>query len=860
MWVVQCDYPHVFYDSMFKSKIMKVNRIILFFILLLLQMATIEAQEFIPYKKVIDPGIDDPSKQWCYMAKSTTVIGMPFQSEEAGITQVTYDGSLYTTFAELGFFYGKNNTSLMARQKTFYEGWMPIVQYDWKDNGVQYELETFASALDDGEVLNFVKIKMKNFSSGNQDADFTSVVRACYPDNREGIVKGFSSDNVFEIRDGKVLRDGKLLYTFPAGAKNEAVNGVPYRKSFSGSDYNINEETAVALARYHFSMKSGEEKELVFKMPQVPVDANQISVIRAIDQADYSFYRDRTISYWKEKVENKIRYEIPEKQFQDGLKASIVHLLLATRTIKGKKTVTDGLPYPNFFLTSSPEHLMACLMMGLNDYAKMIILNAVSYQQPNGRYADIALEHDNGTPPVAQGHIMYNLANYFFFTRDVSTMKEVYPSLQKAVDFIATEIAKNKYGLLPPAVPYDNEMIDGHYTTNNVWALLGIRSAVRIANELGNKKDADDWSALEQTYRKNIMKGIEVSVHADGYVPTGLYPFLTGKAARRGFDEYMTNADWENMLLAYPSELLSPDDPMVKGTLQHIRKEYAEGIMTYRHGLYLHQYITANMIEQYMVGGNTKQALIDFYHILLHCGSTYEGFENLVRPWTDRQVPSCPPPHAWASSKIAFTIRNFLVYEYGGKFGLEPEERNLYLFSVLSPAWVQPGKRLVIQEAPTEMGTVSARMDFKEGGATVTIRKNFQQQPGAIRIRIPYFKKLVRFTTDAGKSCVEDGCLVLSPDVRTVQIDWQDIPMRGVSEELLAAYRACTTFEGVDEKGCAILKEGKAFLLPAEKQNKEEILSFNLVLKNFLHEFDRRRVEKLKQGYEQYMIDIPSIR
>ena len=84
--------------------------------------------------------------------------------------------------------------------------------------------------------------------------------------------------------------------------------------------------------------------------------------------------------------------------------------------------------------------------------------------------------------------------------------------------------------------------------------------------------------------------------------------------------------------------------------------------------------------------------------------------------------------------------------------------------------------------------------------------------------------------------------------------------MRGVSEELLAAYRACTTFEGVDEKGCAILKEGKAFLLPAEKQNKEEILSFNLVLKNFLHEFDRRRVEKLKQGYEQYMIDIPSIR
>lgn len=211
MWVVRCDYPHVFYDSMFKSKIMKVNRINLFFILLLLQMATVEAQKFIPYKKVIDPDIDDLSRQWCYMAKSTTVIGMPFQSEEAGVTQVTYDGSLYTTFAELGFFYGKNNTALLARQKTFYEGWIPIVQYDWKDNGIQYEMEAFASALDNGEVLNFVKMKIKNFSSGNQEADFTSVVRACYPDNREGTVKGFSSNNVYEIKDGKVLRDSKLL-------------------------------------------------------------------------------------------------------------------------------------------------------------------------------------------------------------------------------------------------------------------------------------------------------------------------------------------------------------------------------------------------------------------------------------------------------------------------------------------------------------------------------------------------------------------------------------------------------------------------------------------------------------------------
>ena len=43
---------------------------------------------------------DDPNKEWCYLKKSTTVIGMPFHPQ---VTEVTYDGSLYTGYAELCF-------------------------------------------------------------------------------------------------------------------------------------------------------------------------------------------------------------------------------------------------------------------------------------------------------------------------------------------------------------------------------------------------------------------------------------------------------------------------------------------------------------------------------------------------------------------------------------------------------------------------------------------------------------------------------------------------------------------------------------------------------------------------------------
>ncbi len=42
---------------------------------------------------MVDPAIDDPNKEWCYLAKSTVCIGVPYMPE---VVQVTYDGAIYT--------------------------------------------------------------------------------------------------------------------------------------------------------------------------------------------------------------------------------------------------------------------------------------------------------------------------------------------------------------------------------------------------------------------------------------------------------------------------------------------------------------------------------------------------------------------------------------------------------------------------------------------------------------------------------------------------------------------------------------------------------------------------------------------
>ena len=248
--------------------------------------------------------------------------------------------------------------------------------------------------------------------------------------------------------------------------------------------------------------------------------------------------------------------------------------------------------------------------------------------------------------------------------------------------------------------------------------------------------------------------------------------------------------------------------------------------------------------------------------MLLHCGSTHEGFENLVRPWTDRFVePGCPPPHAWASAKLVFLIRNLVLMEYGGKCGLEPERRELWLFHCLSPAWVKAGEHLAIQNAPTEFGRISATLAFTDTGAKVSLAAKFHTRPAAYRLRVPYFKELIRFETDAHEHRREGDCIILSSDASRLSFEWRDKPGAhlGTYEDLLSAYRSANRFAGVDTNGFAIVEAGKAFLLDGEKSDQPRPLSFALVREAFQQEYRRRAEESLRSGGKLIQVSAPAM-
>jgi hypothetical protein len=810
---------------------------------------------------MFDPKLDDPDGEWCYAAQSTTVIGKPFVPAPV---QITYDGAIYTGYAELAFFYGKKLAPVMARRKTFLEGWIPIVVYDWKDKGVDYHLNIFSAEVPElgvNNLVQFAKLTMTNHSTSPTEGLVAAAIRGSAGHFRKGAVKeGVTPDTRFVMNDRSLCRNGKLVYSFSPGAEKYVAPDVPYQEGYTAKRHHVTNRSATGFSVYRRMLEPGERFTAVFKMPRIPVENSQHS--SAIQGASYQIKLAETVQYWQG-LFDQAEFYVPEKRVSNSYRACLVHLMLATRSQGGKNRQGSGLPYDALFLNDYIDMLLAYDTAGLYDFSQPNIEWLLRKQHDSGMFIDV---HNRGNDDIVTSHGqgLFALAYHLVMTRDEAYGRKVYSAIRKGAAFIISDHkTHNEHGLIRPSIPYDAPMLTGYHTCHNLFALLALRTSIRAARILGETTDADAWADAEVTYRQAIVKALDHIYHKEGYIRSGLYDWQAGWVqGKKGWANDYPNQDWENNLLVYPTELLDPTDPRLIKTLSEIRRrKYREGVMSYRNGMHVHQYVTLNQAQQYLAIGDQKHALLDLYHVLLHNGSTHEGFENLVEPWTNRTpVASCPPPHAWAAAKTALFIRNMMVREYGGDLGLKQGQRDLYLYSLISPSWAKSGQAMRINNAPTEMGRISSTLAFSASGAQLTVQSDFHHAPRTLALRIPYFVSLDSFESDASQSFEKDNVLYFTPDVTRATIRWSEIPRvhEDSYQNLLKAYRSEFDFivtDGNYDPDRAL----QPFLLDDEKDHPAEVLSFDLVRRAFLKEYARRYDVYRLTGGTPYPVEAPKL-
>ena len=563
----------------------------------------------------------------------------------------------------------------------------------------------------------------------------------------------FDTSWTYGFADGAFLRGGQVFYLYPAARSPElrlALGADGTREpSVKPARLRVQPTTPVGVAVFDTLLAPGAADTLVVKLPYAPV-APDVPFLARLRAAAFDDYLSRTDAFWRGIVDRGMQLDVPERKVVDAFRAGLVYDLMALNRYGGVWVQTvNEFQYHAFWLRDASFIVRAYDVTGYPDLAAQALGFFARWQLPDGNFLSQGGQYDGW------GQTLWAYGQHFRLTHDRGFAARVFPAVQRAVAWLDSARAGDPLHLVPASTPGDNEDITGHVTGHNFWALAGLHGAISLAEGLGRRAEAAAFRRDYASLRDALVTALRrVTASTGGYIPPGL--------------DVRGGQDWGNMKGVYPERVLDPHDPMVTATLDSTRAKYAEGVMTYGDGAWLHDYLTMKNTETEVIRGDQRLAVEELYGVLLHTSSTHAGFETDVVPWGTRDFHHNLAPHGWFAAHYRTLVRDMLVREAGD---------TLHLLSVLSPAWLHAGDSVVVRNAPTDFGPLDLRLDVAgDTAARLTLSARFTAPPAAIVVHVPWFVDVLRAAADGRAVAVRDGELRLGPKMRTVELRWTRRP------------------------------------------------------------------------------------
>lgn len=741
------------------GKVKKIKLLFIFSLFIFFLHDPLKAQ-------MVNPDLDKPDEPFSYFAFPVDVIGLMDCREG---TEVTPEGYLYTGYGELLFFYGSPPKPVNKRVKTLYKGYFPILQYSFTKKEVHYSLILFAFTTDgspESPLINFIRVKIENLSQNPRTAYWwvgsryaaESSDASGLPEHRfrrpalaeraglyEQEGEDFSPDWKYSFEEGAMLRDGKIFYLFPTDFTHTKWMTLKTPDNEKQKNPKILPTTPVGLVKYEIALGPGEKKTLDLKMPYRPI-APDDSDIASIKEAGFDEYFERTIAFWEGIFSQGMKISLPEEKVANTFSTNLLYDLIARDKI-GDDYVqkVNEFQYDAFWLRDSAYIVRGYDVTGYHKIAEQCLNFFLQWQSDDGNFISQHGQFDGW------GQTLWAIGQHFLITRDLDFAQKFFPAVSRAMDWLREARANDPLHIMPATTPGDNELITGHVTGHNFWALGGIKAAIALAEGLGKIDEAEKFKKEFDDYLQHFEAALNsITEKTGGYIPPGL-------------DE-LGGQDWGNLLAVYPTQILDPFDPRVTKTLEETRAKYKKGIMTYGDGRWLHLYLTMKNTETALIRGEQEKALREFYSLLVHTSSTHAGFEFSVLPWGDRDFRNNLSPHGWFAAKFRTLLRNMLVREEGN---------NLHLFSVISPSWLSEGQGIRVKDAPTDFGDIDFSLEAKNGQALLRLEPRFRENPKQIIFHIPWFVEFKEAMADGKKIEAEEGVLPLSSETKEVHIRWE---------------------------------------------------------------------------------------
>ncbi len=476
-------------------------------------------------------------------------------------------------------------------------------------------------------------------------------------------------------------------------------------------------------------------------------DAAEPAIVQANKQKWYQSERDRCVKNWNDLLAAGTNVRVPEPYVNNAWRS----LLVGTYMIYAgdQLNYSAGNQYARKYAHESGETMRSLLLWGHDKDAADSIPPIFKYRRGN-------IEFHDGAYKLA------GLAAYYFVTHDAELVRKTRELWQREVDLIVKS-RDAATGLLPRE-KYCSDIdtpVVSVVANANCWR--GLRDMALVLQDIGETDQAEKLQKTAAEYRKIILAAIDKAM--DRSVDPPFMPIALGEESVHDPITGTRLGSYWNLVVSQVlfSGVFPPKSPTPGDILRYmqtrgglcmgmIRCQSVRG--AWMNVQQIDDLYTTRYVQALLERDEPDRALITFYGKLAQ-GMTRDTFidgeSSGIEPLDKFGRQMGLPPNSTANAHFLLMLRYMLVQDYD--FDDDGRADTLRLCFATPRCWLEDGKEIVVERAPTQFGNVSFRIksDLKHKRVTAEI----DLPPRApkhtlLRLRLPEGQKIPANSSTAG--------------------------------------------------------------------------------------------------------------
>ncbi len=621
---------------------------------------------------------------------------------------------------------------------------LPIVTTVFEEERVQYELEQFAHPLNgtpkerrgDIPMVLLQKVRLTNLAPKPRTISVTMIHRRQFPPH-------FDSNIEIDKQEGQAV--------FREASQQKAlldIQGVDLNLQWSGVRGYEREQKRID-ATVFLELPANGVREFVVKLPSSTVGQEDQKALRSMN---YDAARTETLRFWSDYVARGAQFRVPEDAVNHLFRATLWHALRLPRRHGGEKPgVEIDFPYSNFAYsqTGTPWPVNQAvyvdyMLYDLRGYHRISAEECLVMFRNNQEHSGHVSGYANWL--VYTPGMLYAVAKNYLLSGDRELLDGMLPQSLKALDWCLAQIRKTSERSGPSgglvSGPLNDGTGEGVWAFNQAYLFAGLDLFGQVLKQIGHPRSEECLRAAN-TLRDAIARGFGDAMQRSALVQLrdhSWIPYVPSEAQtpRRILEQW------------YPSDVDTGALHLVRLKALPSTGSLAESLLNdHEDNLFLNGWGIANepvynqQATAYLLRDDPKAAIRSFYSYMASAFS-HSTLEPVEHRWTHGQYFGPPSTDgAWFELYRQMLIR-------------ELDDNSLLLGQATPRKWLEDGKTIEVERAPTYYGTLSASIESQAGLGRIMarIRMPERSRPKTllVRLRHPEAKSMRSVTINGADS------------------------------------------------------------------------------------------------------------